>query len=45
VNTYCAVASVSDGTIDQVFVNEGDYVYEWEPLFQVNHHWREILCG
>jgi pyruvate/2-oxoglutarate dehydrogenase complex dihydrolipoamide acyltransferase (E2) component len=35
VNTYCAVASVSDGTVDQVFVNEGDYVYEWEPLFQL----------
>ncbi|WP_332692190.1 hypothetical protein [Halalkalibacter lacteus] len=34
-NTYCAVASVFDGTIDQVFVNEGDYVYEWEPLFQL----------
>ncbi|WP_227937941.1 hypothetical protein [Alkalihalobacillus deserti] len=32
-NTYCEVVSVSNGTIDQVFVNEGDYVYEWEPLF------------
>ncbi|ARK28835.1 hypothetical protein [Halalkalibacter krulwichiae] len=34
-NSYCAVASISNGTIDRIFVNEGDYVYEWEPLFQL----------
>ncbi|MDT8861862.1 hypothetical protein N0O92_16740 [Alkalihalobacillus sp. MEB130] len=34
-NAYCAIASMSAGTIDRVFVSEGDYVYEWEPLFQL----------
>jgi biotin carboxyl carrier protein len=33
VNTYRTVVSLADGTIDEVFVNEGAYVYEWEPLF------------
>ncbi|MFC0558960.1 hypothetical protein [Halalkalibacter alkalisediminis] len=32
-NTYRTVVSVCNGTIDKVFVNEGAYVHEWEPLF------------
>jgi acetyl/propionyl-CoA carboxylase alpha subunit len=33
VNTYRTVTSFSNGTIAKVFVKEGTYVYEWEPLF------------
>jgi pyruvate/2-oxoglutarate dehydrogenase complex dihydrolipoamide acyltransferase (E2) component len=32
-NTFRTVASLSNGTIDKVFVHEGAYVHEWEPLF------------
>ncbi|MCL7745684.1 hypothetical protein [Halalkalibacter alkaliphilus] len=32
-NTYRTVVSVCNGTIDEIYVNEGAYVHEWEPLF------------
>ncbi|WP_227935226.1 hypothetical protein [Alkalihalobacillus deserti] len=32
---YLAVDSLSDGVVEKVFVSEGSFVYEWEPLFLI----------
>ncbi|WP_209125048.1 hypothetical protein [Alkalihalobacillus sp. BA299] len=34
-NRYRTVSSVSTGTVEKVMVNEGEFVYEWEPLFLI----------
>ena len=33
--TYRSIASLSHGMIEKVYIVEGAYVHEWEPLFLI----------
>ncbi|MDE5413269.1 hypothetical protein [Alkalihalobacterium chitinilyticum] len=33
--SYHIVTSESNGVVEEVLINEGEYVYEWEPLFLI----------
>ncbi|MFV2047589.1 biotin/lipoyl-containing protein [Metabacillus sp. YM-086] len=34
-NPIYSIESLDDGVVNQVCIHENEYVYEWEPLFQI----------
>jgi len=34
-NPIYSIESLDDGVVSQVCINENEYVYEWETLFQI----------
>jgi biotin carboxyl carrier protein len=35
VGCYRIIDSLADGIVEEVFIKEGNFVYEWEPLFLI----------